>query len=78
MAIPLPATDSSDDESVDTVGSSDGGELEKFEGGYKSYPCQWQGCSAELHSFDTLEQHVHKVHGRPDRQAQVLRYKGVC
>jgi hypothetical protein len=70
-AIPLPATDSSDDESVDTSDRSDDDEQKLLDGGYKSYLCQWQGCSAELHSFDTLEKHVHKVHGKPDRKTQV-------
>ena len=33
---------------------------------FLSYSCLWQNCNAQLHSYDTLEQHVLKVHGKVD------------
>ncbi|KAM0717382.1 hypothetical protein Q7P37_007234 [Cladosporium fusiforme] len=33
---------------------------------YQIYKCQWNDCSAELHSLEVLKKHVIKVHGRPN------------
>ena len=64
LAIPLNSTDSSSDESPQFTPSLP--KPVKKQAGYKSYPCRWQACQAELHSFDTLEQHIIKIHGKPD------------
>jgi hypothetical protein len=29
---------------------------------YQSFKCKWQNCKAELHNFETLKRHVHKIH----------------
>jgi hypothetical protein len=29
---------------------------------YQSFRCKWQNCKAELHNFETLKRHVHKIH----------------
>ena len=63
LAIPLNPTDSSDDEPPQFTPTPP--KPVKKQAGYKSYPCRWQACQAELHSFDTLEQHVIKIHGKP-------------
>ena len=34
---------------------------------FTSIACRWKECSADLHSFETLEQHVLKVHGKPPK-----------
>lgn len=41
---------------------------------YKSYPCHWTNCQAELHSFETLEQHVLKIHSKPDPKSNVSQF----
>jgi hypothetical protein len=73
IAIPLNHSQSSDEDSSDL--SPHGSPLKSvtpLEPGYKSYHCRWQACHAELHSFDTLEQHVLKVHGKPDKKTKVF------
>lgn len=66
-AIPLNSADSSDDEPLISTPPKP----VKKQTGYKSYPCRWQACRAELHSLDTLEKHVTKVHGNRDPATNV-------
>lgn len=58
--------------STDTTDKSSSPTTE--EKGYKSYRCQWSGCSAELHSFETLQQHVVKVHSKADSKTKVTAF----
>jgi hypothetical protein len=37
------------------------------DGTFTSFSCRWKGCSADLHSFETLEQHILKVHGKASK-----------
>lgn len=39
---------------------------------YKSYPCRWRACHTNLPSFGALEQHILKVHGKPDPRTKVF------
>ena len=72
-AIPLAATSSSEEEdSPPPIG-----EDEKHSPTSKSYPCRWRACHADLHSFETLEQHILKVHGKPDPKTKVSQPKDV-
>jgi hypothetical protein len=71
VVIPLNNTESSSESPESTPDNSPKKSKSPLELGYKSYPCRWETCSAELHSFDTLEQHVLKVHGKPDRKTKV-------
>lgn len=70
-AIPLDATDSSEEEELDEAIGSSPFKPPQTNDGYKSYLCQWQGCQADLHSFETLEQHVIKVHGKQEPKTKV-------
>jgi hypothetical protein len=71
VVIPLNNTESSSESPESTPENSPKKSKSPLELGYKSYPCRWDTFSAELHSFDTLEQHVLKVHGKPDRKEKV-------
>lgn len=42
---------------------------------FLSYSCLWQNCKAQLHSYDTLEQHVLKVHGKVDPRTKSPSWK---
>ena len=68
-AIPLEATSSSEDESPSPTAAI--AEDEKSVAINHSYPCRWRNCHADLHSFETLQQHVLKVHGKPDPKTKV-------
>ena len=64
----LNADDSSDDESrKEFTPSPSKRKTEKAASALTSFACRWEGCSADLHSCDTLEQHVLKVHGKPTK-----------
>jgi len=71
-AVPLNATDSSDDESEGEQTNGVGKKTDKSEQSYHIYKCKWIGCTAELHSFENLEHHVLKVHGKADRNSKVF------
>ena len=71
-AVPLNATDSSDDESEGEQTNGVGKKTDKAEQSYHIYKCKWIGCTAELHSFENLEHHVLKVHGKADRNSKVF------
>ena len=67
-AILLNADDNSDDESQkEFTASPNKRKAEKATSALTSFACRWKGCSADLHSRETLEQHVLKVHGKPSK-----------
>lgn len=69
--IPLDTTDSSSSDECPIILTPSPENPTKRDIGYKSYPCKWQNCHADLHSFETLEQHVLKIHGKFEPKTNV-------
>lgn len=63
--IPSSKTSSASDAKSKAKGSTANGR--PAAGTFTSFSCRWKGCSADLHNFETLEQHIFKVHGKASR-----------